>query len=109
MALHGDPRRLGEWCCGVADLQAGSALPDISTPVDSNAKANIALLYSPALAADLLEVKETTFAEKLGARCKGWVSSANSNWARRGGWLLFINRKLRLLSANIDSFVRSSG
>lgn len=63
----------------------------MSTSVDSTARANIALLYTPSLAAELLEVPLTHFAPKLGASCHGWVSNANSNWARNGGWILFIN------------------
>ena len=61
----------------------------------SNARANIALLYTPALAGDLLEVPMTVLKpeEKLGAKIKGWVSNANTNWARKGGWLFFINRE----------------
>jgi DNA mismatch repair protein MLH1 len=78
-------------------VQAGSALPDISTSAGSNVKSNISLLYTPSLAAELVEVKEAVLqpAVKLGAKCKGWVSSANANWARRGGWILFINREAR--------------
>jgi DNA mismatch repair protein MLH1 len=68
-------------------------MPDVSTAADSTTRANIGLLYTPALAAELLEVPLTTFAAKLGARCHGWVSNANSNWARKGGWLLFINSR----------------
>ncbi|WWD18950.1 hypothetical protein CI109_103406 [Kwoniella shandongensis] len=80
------------WVC----KKAGTALPDISTPVGSTARANIASLYTPSLASELLEVPLTTLepASKLGARCRGWVSNANSNWARKGGWLLFINNRL---------------
>ncbi|GMK58343.1 hypothetical protein CspeluHIS016_0503750 [Cutaneotrichosporon spelunceum] len=77
------------WVC----KKAGSALADVSTPAGSSAKANIGLLYTPALAAELLEVPETDFA-KLGGKVRGWVSNANSNWARKGGWLLFINNRL---------------
>ncbi|WRT68276.1 uncharacterized protein IL334_005252 [Kwoniella shivajii] len=80
------------WVC----KKAGSSLPDVSTPVGSSAKANIASLYTPSLAAELLEVPMTTLKpeNRLSARCKGWVSNANSNWARKGGWLLFINNRL---------------
>ncbi|WVQ82016.1 hypothetical protein IAT38_004144 [Cryptococcus sp. DSM 104549] len=80
------------WVC----KKAGTALPDISTQVGSTAKANIAVLYTPSLASELLEVPETVLqpAEKLGAKCRGWVSNANSNWTRKGGWLLFINNRL---------------
>ncbi|KAK8854901.1 hypothetical protein IAR55_003640 [Kwoniella newhampshirensis] len=80
------------WVC----KKAGTALPDISTTVGSTAKANIASLYSPSLAAELLDVPLTTLQpeNKLGAKCRGWVSNANSNWARKGGWLLFINNRL---------------
>ncbi|CAK9779590.1 DNA mismatch repair protein MutL [Cutaneotrichosporon oleaginosum] len=77
------------WVC----KKAGSALPDVSTAAGSTAKANIGLLYTPALAAELLEVEETAF-PKLGGKVRGWVSNANSNWARKGGWLLFINNRL---------------
>jgi DNA mismatch repair protein MLH1 len=75
------------WVC----KKAGSALPDVSTQAGSTVKANIGLLYTPALATELLEVEETTFPAKLGGKVRGWVSNANSNWARKGGWLLFIN------------------
>lgn len=75
------------WVC----KKAGSALPDVSTSAGSTAKANIGLLYTAVLAAELLEVPDTVFAAKLGGRVRGWISNANSNWARKGGWLLFIN------------------
>jgi DNA mismatch repair protein MLH1 len=72
--------------------QAGGSLPDITTPQDSTSRANIALLYTSSLANDLLEVQQRDLKpEKLGARLRGWVSNANTNWARRGGWLFFIN------------------
>lgn len=74
--------------------QAGTALPDISTPQASTAQANIALLYTSSLANDLLEVPLRVLEPaKLGARLRGWVSNANTNWTRRGGWLFFINSK----------------
>lgn len=70
-------------------------MPDISTPVDSTARANISLLYTPSLANELLEVPLTTLKpEMLDAKCRGWVSNANSSWARKGGWMLFINSEL---------------
>ena len=74
--------------------QAGTALSDISTPAASSAKTNIGLLYTPSLAADLVEVPLTVLKPeyKLGATVKGWVSNANTNWVRKGGWLFFINR-----------------
>jgi DNA mismatch repair protein MLH1 len=76
----------------LVDSQAGGSLPDITTPQDSTSRANIALLYTASLANDLLEVKMRDLKpDKLGARLKGWVSNANTNWARRGGWLFFIN------------------
>jgi len=77
------------WVC----KKAGTALADISTPADSTARANIGLLYTASLAADLLKVPVTVLKpeEKLGSRIKGWVSNANTNWARKGGWLFFIN------------------
>ncbi|WWC90838.1 uncharacterized protein L201_005775 [Kwoniella dendrophila CBS 6074] len=80
------------WVC----KKAGTSLPDVSTPVDSTTKANIASLYSPSLANELLDIPLTTLQpeSKLSAQCKGWVSNANSNWARKGGWLLFINNRL---------------
>ncbi|KAK4687504.1 DNA mismatch repair protein MLH1, partial [Tremellales sp. Uapishka_1] len=75
---------------------AGTSLPDITTPQNSTTRSNISLLYTASLASELLEVPETVLKpkDKLGAKCKGWVSNANSNWARRGGWLLFINHRL---------------
>ncbi|KAI9637283.1 putative MUTL-like protein 1 [Dioszegia hungarica] len=79
------------WVC----KKAGSNMPDISTPVDSTARANISLLYTPSLANELLEVPLTTLKpEMLDAKCRGWVSNANSSWARKGGWMLFINNRL---------------
>nr|XP_018261347.1 DNA mismatch repair protein MLH1 [Kwoniella dejecticola CBS 10117]OBR83505.1 DNA mismatch repair protein MLH1 [Kwoniella dejecticola CBS 10117] len=77
------------WIC----KKAGTSLPDVSTPVNSNIRANIANLYTPSLANELLEIPLTTLKpeDKLSAKCSGWVSNANSNWARKGGWLLFIN------------------
>ncbi|WWC71688.1 uncharacterized protein I206_105646 [Kwoniella pini CBS 10737] len=80
------------WIC----KKAGTSLPDVSTPINSNAKANIANLYTPSLANELLEIPLTTLKpeEKLSAKCRGWVSNANSNWAKKGGWLLFINNRL---------------
>lgn len=92
--------------------QAGTSLPDISTPVDSTSKAVIALLYTPSLAADLLEIPLTTLrpGDKLGAKVRGWVSSANTNWARRGGWLLFINSKSNLFpSGDAKTWCRPTG
>ena len=73
--------------------QSQASLPDISTSAGSTTRANISLLYTASLAADLLEVPLTTLqpADKLGAKVKGWVSNANTNWVRRGGWLFFIN------------------
>ncbi|KAL7423487.1 DNA mismatch repair protein Mlh1 [Cryptotrichosporon argae] len=74
---------------------AGTALPDVSTPAASTSRANIGLLYTPALAAELLEVAPTTLEPaRLGAKVEGWVSGANASWSRRGGWLLFINHRL---------------
>ncbi|KAL1409065.1 DNA mismatch repair protein Mlh1 [Vanrija albida] len=78
------------WVC----KKAGSALPDVSTNAGSSAKANIAQIYTPTLAAELLEVPETTFAPKLGASARGWVSNANHNGGRKAGFLLFINNRL---------------
>ncbi|ORY35398.1 putative DNA binding protein [Naematelia encephala] len=79
------------WVC----KKAGSSLPDISTPAGSTSKANISLLYTASLAADLLEVPITVLQPQyLGASIRGWVSNANTNWARRGGWLFFINNRL---------------
>nr|ODN86354.1 DNA mismatch repair protein MLH1 [Cryptococcus depauperatus CBS 7841] len=80
------------WQC----KKAGSALPDVSTQVNSTAKANIATLYTPAIANELLELKETVLQpeDKLGAKCRGWISNASSHWTRKGGWLLFINNRL---------------
>ena len=81
----------------IAYLQAGTNLPDLSTPISStgSCRNNIALLYTQSLADDLLEVPETSLSPaSLSAKVKGWVSNANANWARKGGWLLFINSKL---------------
>nr|XP_019006828.1 DNA mismatch repair protein MLH1 [Kwoniella mangroviensis CBS 8507]OCF70289.1 DNA mismatch repair protein MLH1 [Kwoniella mangroviensis CBS 8507] len=80
------------WSC----KKAGTSLPDISTPVNSTVKANIANLYTPSLAAELLEIPLTVLQpeSKLSSTIRGWVSNANSNWARKGGWLLFINNRL---------------
>ncbi|WWD02458.1 hypothetical protein V865_000497 [Kwoniella europaea PYCC6329] len=80
------------WVC----KKAGTSLPDISTPVNSTVKANIANLYTPSLAAELLEMPLTVLQpeSKLSSTIRGWVSNANSNWARKGGWLLFINNRL---------------
>lgn len=68
-------------------------MAEITTSPGSTSKANIALLYGSALAHDLLEIKSTTLEpeDKLGAKLKGWVSSANQSWARKGGWIIFIN------------------
>jgi DNA mismatch repair protein MLH1 len=84
--------------------QAGTALPDISTPAASSAKANISLLYTQSLANDLLEIPETILqpANKLGARVRGRVSNANTNWARKGGWLFFINSELQFSSCRLS-------
>ncbi|ORX38673.1 hypothetical protein BD324DRAFT_621908 [Kockovaella imperatae] len=80
------------WSC----KKAQSSLPDISTSAASSSRANISLLYTAALAADLLEVPETVLqpADKLCATVRGWISNANTNWTRRGGWLFFINNRL---------------
>ena len=82
------------------DNQAGTAMSDITTPVASSTKSNIALLYGSALANDLIELPKVVLKpkEKLGASLKGWISGANSSWARKGGWIIFIN------SRNIPSF-----
>ena len=75
-------------------------MPDITTQPSSTCKNNIALLYGAPLASELLEIPMTVLKpeEKLGAKVQGWVSNANSNWARKGGWILFINRELQLAS-----------
>lgn len=75
--------------------QAGTAMADITTPPASTTKGNIALLYGSALANELLEIRPTTLQpeDKLGARLRGWVSSANQSWARKGGWIIFINSR----------------
>ena len=75
-------------------------MSDITTPVASSTKSNIALLYGSALANDLIELPKVVLKpkEKLGASLKGWISGANSSWARKGGWIIFIN------SRNIPSF-----
>ncbi|OWT39120.1 DNA mismatch repair protein MLH1 [Cryptococcus neoformans Bt1] len=79
------------WVC----KKAGTALPDVATQVGSNTKANIAALYTSALANELLEIPETELQPpRLGAKLKGWVSNANSSWSKKGGWLLFINNRL---------------
>nr|XP_019044549.1 DNA mismatch repair protein MLH1 [Kwoniella bestiolae CBS 10118]OCF23479.1 DNA mismatch repair protein MLH1 [Kwoniella bestiolae CBS 10118] len=80
------------WVC----KKAGTSLPDVSTPVSSTTKANISNLYTPSLAAELLEIPSTVLQPeaKLSSTVRGWVSNANSNWARKGGWLLFINNRL---------------
>ena len=68
--------------------------PTYPRQVGSTAKANIKIVYTASLAADLLELPVTVLKPvgKLGASLKGWVSNANTNWARKGGWLFFINR-----------------
>jgi DNA mismatch repair protein MLH1 len=68
-------------------------MSDITTPVASTTKSNIALLYGSALANDLIELPKVVLKpeEKLGASLKGWISGANSSWARKGGWIIFIN------------------
>ena len=100
------------WSC----KKAGSSLPDISTSVGST-RGNISLLYTSSLAADLLEVPLTTLQpeNKLAANLKGYVSNANTNWARRGGWLFFINsethsrsRNTSLMHVRTDRLVDSS-
>jgi len=70
-------------------------MADITTPTASSTKSNISLLYGSALANDLIELPQTTLKpeDKLGAKLKGWVSNANSSWARKGGWIIFINSK----------------
>ncbi|WVR07419.1 hypothetical protein IAU60_004460 [Kwoniella sp. DSM 27419] len=80
------------WVC----KKAGSSGLDLSTQINSTHKQNIANLYTPSLANELLELELTTLQpeDKLSAKCKGWISNANSNWARKGGWLLFINNRL---------------
>ncbi|WVO22922.1 uncharacterized protein IAS62_004265 [Cryptococcus decagattii] len=63
--------------------------------VGSNTKANIAALYTSALANELLEIPDTELQPaRLGAKLTGWVSNANSSWSKKGGWLLFINNRL---------------
>lgn len=85
-------------------------MPDISTPQGSTSKANISLLYTASLANDLLEVPLTVLKpEKLGARVRGWVSNANTNWARRGGWLFFINSDLEAPVLQRTLIARSIG
>jgi DNA mismatch repair protein MLH1 len=71
-------------------------MSDITTPVASCTKSNIALLYGSALANDLIELPKVVLKpeEKLGATLTGWISGANSSWARKGGWIIFINSKL---------------
>jgi hypothetical protein len=79
--------------------QAGSNLPDLTTPISPNSSSrhNIALLYTQSLADDLIEVPDTALTPaSLSARVKGWVSNANANWARKGGWLLFINSTFKV-------------
>lgn len=68
-------------------------MADITTPTASSTKGNISLLYGSALANDLVELPPTILKpeDKLGAKVTGWVSNANSSWARKGGWIIFIN------------------
>ena len=68
-------------------------MADITTPATSTSRDNIALLYGSTLAKELLEIPTTTLVpeEKLGAKLKGWVSNANQSWAKKGGWIIFIN------------------
>jgi DNA mismatch repair protein MLH1 len=75
-------------------------MSDITTPASSTSKANISLLYGSALANDLLQLPETVLKpeDKLGAKLKGWISGANSSWARKGGWIIFINSTSRFRS-----------
>lgn len=81
-------------------------MADITTPSASTTKGNIALLYGSALAKDLLEIPATTLTPeaKLGAKLAGWVSNANQSWARRGGFILFINSQFCPTSRAIVSF-----
>lgn len=74
-------------------------MSDITTPASSSTKSNIALLYGSALANDLIEVPKVVLEpqDKLGATLKGWISGANSSWARKGGWIIFINSTPALL------------
>lgn len=84
-------------------------MPDISTPVDSSAKANISLLYTPSLANELLEVPITVLKpDMLRAKIRGWVSNANSSWARKGGWLLFINSKSLFNTIRLKLYMRDA-
>jgi DNA mismatch repair protein MLH1 len=68
-------------------------MSDITTPVSSSTKSNIALLYGSALANDLIELPKVVLKpeDRLGATLRGWISSANSSWTRKGGWIIFIN------------------
>lgn len=75
------------WVC----KKVGSNLPDISTPIKSDVKTNISLLYGSALAKELLPVPRQRF-DELCFSAQGWVSNANWN-TKRGGFLLFINRE----------------
>jgi len=87
-------------------------MSDITTPVASSTKANIALLYGSALANDLIELPKSILKpeEKLGATLKGWISGANSSWARKGGWIIFINSQSNSVIADgIGADDRSSG
>ena len=88
-------------------MQAGAALSDISTSAASSAKTNIGLLYTSSLAADLVEVPLTVLTpeNKLGATVKGWVSNANTNWVRKGGWLFFINRSSSVIVPRICGLI----
>jgi DNA mismatch repair protein MLH1 len=86
-------------------------MSDITTPVGSTTKSNIALLYGSALANDLIELPKVVLKpeEKLGASLKGWISGANSSWARKGGWIIFINSTSFPFSLRASTDGRSIG
>lgn len=74
------------------DSQAGSAIPEVSTPSNSTTQANIALLYGAQLARELLPVPVTSLPELGVRKIEGWVTNANWN-QKRMVFLLFINRE----------------
>ncbi|KAI5453410.1 DNA mismatch repair protein Mlh1 [Naganishia albida] len=73
--------------------KAGTNQAEVSTPSESTTKANISLLYGPALGKELLHIGPGVHKSLGIEKVEGWAT--NANWSqKRSTFLLFINHRL---------------
>ncbi|CED84675.1 DNA mismatch repair protein-MLH1 family [Phaffia rhodozyma] len=73
--------------------KAGQAAPVLSTPCLSTSAQTIRIVHGPTLAKELLHLPKTKNTQ-FEFEFEGWLTGANWNTKRSGGFLVFINHRL---------------